>query len=151
MLYGEDDIAVARKSLKRQMLIVYAFIAVGAGVSAAGLALRIRPLAVAGITLFCMAAYFWYDMKASVWRKYLRFLIDVKTGRAHVSEGVIDEVAESVRRSEEGVAIRDVSLKDTSGEETLFYWDDAKPLPQLAGKNVRVTAYGRYITGVEMI
>ena len=152
MLYSDSDVIESKNALKRHMTVAIALLAAGIVVTVAGLIVRNKALAVAGVIAGAALAYFWYDMKALPWRKYHGFLCDMSTGRAHVSEGVVTLVKDGVRKSEEGVEIRDFYLKESpDGAETLFYWDEAKTLPDVVGKSVRVNAYGRYVIEISVI
>ncbi|MDO4549199.1 MAG: hypothetical protein Q4D04_13995 [Clostridia bacterium] len=151
MLYSDLDSAECSRRLKTEATIAISLIVAGIAFLVAGLVVRSKLIATAGIIVFAAIAYFWFDNKVVPWQKYKRYLSDVAVGRAHEAAGRVIDVCESVRKSEEGVDIRDFYLKtDDDDEGTLFYWDNAKTLPDVAGKEVRITAYGRYIIGMEI-
>ena len=152
-MYTSQDLDRARAAAKKSAVLSAALLALGIALLAYALVARIKPLAFGGLILPAMAAYFIFDVWCSPRLKYLRFVQDLLGGRSHHVRGVIRGVAGQARNSEEGVAVHDVTVR-AEGEEmdTLFYWDDQRPLPQVDPQRLMaITAYGRYIILLEPI
>lgn len=152
-MYTAQDLERAQAQEKKWALYSAALAGVGIVLLVCALVVRVKALAYLGLLLPVMAAYFTFDVFFSPRHKYACFLQDMLNGRSHQAQCVIKEVDPQARHSEDGVQVHDVSVR-VQGEEadSLFYWDDQRPLPQAAPeKPVRITAYGRYITNIEQL
>lgn len=149
-MYTQQDLERARSQARTSALTAGGLLTLGIALLAAGLALRIKALAAAGLVVPAMAAYFVYDVWCAPRCKYVRFLKDLLGGRSHDARGVMGERAAQPRRSEEGVLVYDMPIRlEGEQSDTLFYWDAQRPLPPLdQGAAVALTAYGRYIVKI---
>ncbi len=152
-MYTQQDLERARGQARSSAWAAGALAALGALLLAAGLIIRSKALAAAGLVAPVMAAYFVYDVWCAPRYKYVRFLRDLLSGRSHDARGAVGERASQPRRSEEGVLVYDMPIRlDGEQSDTLFYWDAQRPLPPVEpGTEVELTAYGRYIVKIQTV
>ena len=147
-MYADTDLEAARRAAKRAGAVSAIFLLIGLSGTIAGLMLRVKPLALSGLGVGACAAYFYAALKAYPHYRYARFLEEMSRGLAREARVFFERFSSEPRVTEEGVRVFDLIARDEAGEERLFYFDGAKPMPSLAtGQAICLTAYGRYVTG----
>ena len=152
-MYTETDYRAAAAGMRRELLIVLGVVAVTVAALCAGLAVRSEPLVIGALAVGLCAAYTCWVVRFLPWLRYNRFLENMRTGRRRETECYFVALADSVR-TVDGVSIHDLNASlDPEGEDQrLFYWDDDKPLPELApGQKVKIESYGNFITALEAL
>ncbi len=148
-MYGEADLDRAERASRRARNAALAMGAAALLAVVAGMALRIKPLALAAAIAGGWAVYGWCALKLAPWSAYLKFLREMSAGLRREARGAFVS-AGAEPRMVDGVMVRDVLL-DTGGDvPQLFYWDEEKPMPDFApGQRVRFAAFGKFVTGCD--
>ena len=154
-LYTEETYQAVDRQLKGRTALLFAVLAVLAGVFVWAVIARVQWAAMVFACLAECFAIFWADLLcAPLWR-YRRMIHTALHGRSHEKE------MEFVRQEEDRTAVDGVPCRslvflgdaDKHGDrETLLYWDREIPMPELeSGTVYRVRYTGRNIIGIEAV
>ena len=150
-MYTEERLTQAKRQRKRAAVMPAVLAGCALLLFVLGLVIRVKILAICGLILPLMAAFFTYSMYCAPQVRYVRFVNDVRTGRSRGLDGSFVSLDPATRTGEEGVLIHDVIIRTAPDDvETLYYWDDRMPFPELEpGQKVKGTSYGRYVIQLE--
>lgn len=153
VLYSDQRYADIHRQLNRRLAVLIAILVVLLGVFVYAMVVRTEWLAMVSATVAgCFAVFFW-DLFCAPLSRYRRLVRSALTARHH------DKEMEFVRIEPEPSAVDGVSCRgmiflgdpDKHGSrETLLYWDQELPLPELeAGRVYTVRYTGKNIIGIQ--
>lgn len=150
-LYGEADKMRALGARNRAMRVVWAVGAVALALTVTGFFIRMKYLSLAALILGGCVVYGWVSLKVMPWAAYLRLLREMESGLRKETVGAFVAAGEE-SRTVDGVSVHDITLDAGQDADLLFYWDDDKPRPEFVpGQRLKVTSFGKFITGWEKV
>ena len=153
IFYSEESLGAVSSRLNRRFTVLAVVAAVLLAVFIWAVITRVEWLAMAAATLAGVFAVFFVDLFCMPLIRYRRLMRSALQGRTHTKALEFDH-AEAEISSVDGIPCRSLIFlgdPDKHGSrETLFYWDNEIPLPELEPGTVYTLAYtGKNIIGLQ--